>query len=61
MTKIMRIRPSTHKALKKKQKNLKEFLGKNVPLTEIVDKMASRPLYLDDGELRRLKKWKKRI
>lgn len=61
MTKVMRIRPNTHKKLKEKQRNLERFLGKSVPMTAIIDKMVSRPLYLDDNELRRMKRWKKNL
>ena len=57
--KTMRVKVSTHKNLQQKQDNLKKYLGKRIPKTVIIDRMAKEPLFLSDVELRKLKKWKK--
>lgn len=56
---IIRVRRTTKKKLKLKQKNISDFVGRKIPMTLILDKIVEKPLRLDDSELRSLRKWKK--
>lgn len=58
---LMRVRKNTIKRAKEIQAKMLRVYGKKIPLTRIIDYKMSEPFVIEDGQVRNLRRFRKKV